>query len=46
MVRAVEKSRVFLILRRSRIDRKQDLDTEEIRSDNELIVTLEEKDQS
>jgi len=26
MVRAVEKSRVFLILRRSRIDRKQDLE--------------------
>jgi len=34
---AVEKSRVFLILRRSRIDRKQDLDTEEIRSDNERV---------
>jgi len=30
MVRAVEKSMVFLILRRSRIDRKQDLETEEI----------------
>jgi len=30
MVRAVEKSRVFLIIRRSRIDRKQDLETEEI----------------
>jgi len=27
---AVEKSRVFLIVRRSRIDRKQDLETEEI----------------
>jgi len=35
MVRAVEKSRVFLILRRSRIDRKQDLETEEIKSDIE-----------
>jgi len=30
MVRTVEKSRVFLILRRSRIDREQDLETEEI----------------
>jgi len=29
-VRAVEKSRVFHILRRSRIDRKQDLETEKI----------------
>jgi len=36
MVRAVEKARVFLILRRSRIDRKQDLETvEEILSDIE-----------
>jgi len=30
IVLAVVKSRVFLIRRRSRIDRKQDLDTEEI----------------
>jgi len=30
MVRAVEKSKVFLILRRARIDRNQDLETEEI----------------
>jgi len=31
MVRAVEKSRVFLILRRSPINRKQDLETDMIR---------------
>jgi len=30
MMRAVEKSSVFLILRRSRIDRKEELETEEI----------------
>jgi len=40
MVRAVEKSRVFLILRRLQIDRKQDLETEEIRSD---ITSVESK---
>jgi len=33
IVLAVLKSRVFLIQRRSRIDRKEDLDTEEIWSD-------------
>jgi len=32
MLRAVKKSTVFLILRRSRIARKQDLLTKEIRS--------------
>jgi len=37
MVRAVEKSIVFLILRRSQIHRKQDLETEEIRSDIERV---------
>jgi len=37
IVRAVERLRVFLILRRSRIDRKQDLETEEIRSDIESV---------
>jgi len=37
MVRAVEKSRVLLILQRSRIDRKQDLETEEIWSVIEKI---------
>jgi len=36
-VRAVEKSRVFLILQRSRIDRKQDLETDKIRSDMESV---------
>jgi len=37
IVRAVEKSIVFLILRRSRIDRKQDLETGEIISDIESV---------
>jgi len=37
MVRAVEKSRVFLIFRRSWIDRKQDLETGEIWSDIESV---------
>jgi len=40
MVRAVKKSRVFLILRRSRINRKQDLETEEIWS---VIERVESK---
>jgi len=39
-VRAVEKSRVFLMLRRSRIYRKQDLETEEVWSD---MKNVEEK---
>jgi len=37
IVRAVEKFRVFLILRRSGIDRKQNLETEEMWSDIESV---------